>query len=168
MWVVWCSRVGGVASSVGVKGLVLAGLVGVVVLVSVVVLVGWCGLRVPSWCVRVWVGCPVLALGWLVGCALRVVWVCVFECFCAGWGLNFSRRGWAGGGWGHGGRVGVGVFACGCRKAGEGEPVWLVSFPFFSCVGQVAGFEPAASAVAWWRSTGIELHPRARQPPLLV
>lgn len=39
-WAGWRSRVGGLASSVGVKGLVLAGLVGVVVLVSVVVLVG--------------------------------------------------------------------------------------------------------------------------------
>lgn len=39
-WAGWRSRVGGLASSVGVKGLVLAVLVGVVVLVSVVVLVG--------------------------------------------------------------------------------------------------------------------------------
>ena len=39
-WAGWRSRVGGLASSVGVKGLVLAGLVGVVVLVSVLVLVG--------------------------------------------------------------------------------------------------------------------------------
>jgi hypothetical protein len=40
LWAGWRSRVGGLASSVGVKGLVLAVLVGVVVLVSVVVLVG--------------------------------------------------------------------------------------------------------------------------------
>lgn len=67
------------------------------------------------------VGCPVLALSWLVGCALRVVRACVFECSRAGWSLNLSRRGSAGGRRGHGGRVSVGVFACGCRKAGEGN-----------------------------------------------
>ena len=30
----------------------------------------------------------------------------------------------------------------------------------------MTGLEPATSTVAWWHSTRIELHPRARQPLL--
>lgn len=32
---------------------------------------------------------------------------------------------------------------------------------------RMTGFEPATSTVAWWHSTRIELHPRARQPLLV-
>lgn len=54
------------------------------------------GFVLPSWRVRVCVGCPVLALSWLVGCALRVVWACVFGCYRAGvepesWSSWFGR-----------------------------------------------------------------------------
>lgn len=37
------------------------------------------GFVLPSWRVR-GLGWPALALSWLVGCALRVVRACVFEC----------------------------------------------------------------------------------------
>ena len=100
----------------GVWGLVLAG--GVCALVLVSVLVCFCS------------GPVFLACG-LKGCAedrVSVVWRSwVLSCVCGAGFLVGAVLG--GGGWYYGGCVSVGVFACGCRERGGGNLLVLVPSP---------------------------------------